>query len=131
MTGFMSLEEANICNYADDTTIYACCPKIETVITHLEHDTHKITEWFPNNYMKLNVNDCHIIFFWMKGDNEITIKIAESCVKESRKENFLGITFDKSLSFKKHINTLCRKASQKLHALAHISVYLDTGKCSS
>ena len=47
---FMFLEETEICNYADDTTIYACGPNIENVIMHLENDILKITEWFPNNY---------------------------------------------------------------------------------
>ena len=51
---FMFLEETKVRNYADNTTIYACGPKIETVIAHLEHDALKITEWFPNNLMKLN-----------------------------------------------------------------------------
>ena len=41
---FMFLEETEVCNYADDTTIYACGPKIATVIVHLEHDALKITE---------------------------------------------------------------------------------------
>ena len=44
---FMFLEETKVCNYADDTTIYVCGPKIETNIAHLEHDALKITEWFP------------------------------------------------------------------------------------
>ena len=43
----MFLEETEICNYADDTTIYACGPNIENVIMHLENDALKITEWFP------------------------------------------------------------------------------------
>ena len=47
---FMFLEETEICNYADDTTIYACGPNIENVIMHLENDVFKITEGFPNNF---------------------------------------------------------------------------------
>ena len=57
-----------------------------------------------------------------------TIKIGEACVKESTEENLLGITFDQSLSFKQHVKALCKKASQKLHALARISRYIDTEK---
>ena len=124
----MFLEETKICNYADDTTIYSCGPRIETVIAHLEHDAFKITEWFPNNCMNLNEDKCHLIIFGAKGDNQITIKIGEACVKESSEENLLGITFDRSLSFKGHVKTLCRKAGQKLHALARISCYMDTDK---
>ena len=33
---FMFLEETEICNYADDTIIYACGPNTEDVIMHLE-----------------------------------------------------------------------------------------------
>ena len=32
----------------------------------------------------------------------------------------LGITIDKHLSFKKHIENLCRNANYKLHALSKI-----------
>ena len=49
-------------------------------------------------------------------------------MKESKEENLLGITFDQSLSFKQHVKALCKKAGQKLHALARISRYMDTEK---
>ena len=40
----------------------------------------------------------------------------------------LHTTFDQSLSFKHHVKALCKKAGQKLHALARISRYMDTEK---
>ena len=49
-------------------------------------------------------------------------------MKESMEENLLGLTFDHSLSFKEHVKTLCRKAGQKLHALARVSCYMDIEK---
>ena len=51
------------------------------VIAHLEHDALKITEWFPNNLMKLNEDKCHLMIFGARGGNEIPIKIGEVCVK--------------------------------------------------
>ena len=122
------LEETEICNYVDDTTIYACGPDIENVIMHLENGALKITEWFPNNFMKPNEDKCHLMIFGAKGNNEISIKIGEACVKESKEENLLGITLDRSLSFKQHVRVLCKKAGQKIHALARISRYMDTEK---
>ena len=53
---FMFVKDAQICNYADDTTIYACDDTIDNVIKALESDALEIVEWFPNNYMKLNEN---------------------------------------------------------------------------
>ena len=125
---FMFLEETKVCNYAEDTTIYACGPKIETVITHLEHDALKITEWFPTNLTKLNEDKCHLMVFGTRGGNEIIIKIGEVCVKECTGENLLGITLDQSFSFKEHVKILCRKACQKQHALARVSCYMSTEK---
>ena len=43
-------------------------------------------------------------------------------------EKLRGITLDKKLSFKKYVQTLCKKASQKLHALARISIFMELEK---
>ena len=40
----------------------------------------------------------------------------------------LGIKFDSNLSFENHVTSLCKKASQKLHALARVSHYMDLNK---
>ena len=41
----------------------------------------------------------------------------------------IPFTTDSNLSFNKHINNLCKKASIKLNALARISGYMDLPKC--
>ena len=53
-------------------------------------------------------------------------KIGEANVKECKEEKLLGMIFDQTLSFKQHVKTLCKKASQKLHALPRISCYMGT-----
>ena len=40
----------------------------------------------------------------------------------------LGLTIDNCLTFKDHIDTLCRNASYKLHALRRIRKYLTPDK---
>ena len=58
-------------------------------------------------------------------NTKTTTKIGNSEIKESDCEKLQGITFDKKLSFKKHIEDLCRKANQKIHALASFSNNID------
>ena len=61
-------------------------------------------------------------------DSRIGILLALQIRKpnfESDYEKLLGVTFDKKLSFKKHVEDLSKKASQKLHALARLSNYID------
>ena len=49
-------------------------------------------------------------------------------IESSKKEKLLGISIDTTLFFEHHITSLCKKASQKLHALARISHYIDFEK---
>ena len=67
--------------------------------------------------MKLNDDKCHLMIFGST-TNFTTIKIGNAEIKESYSEKLLGIIFDKKLSFKQQFEDLCKKANQKLHALA-------------
>ena len=93
---FLFLEETEVCNYADDTTIYTCDPNVENVVAKFENDALTISEWFPNNRMKLNEDKCHLMIFGGKSD-EVSVKIGEANVKESKEEKLLGIIFDQTL----------------------------------
>ena len=49
-------------------------------------------------------------------------------VKNGRKEKLLGVNIDTKLSFENHVSSLCKKASQKLHALAKDVNFMDLAK---
>ena len=121
---FMFVKDAQICYYADDTTIYACDSNIEGVIATLKSDALKIAEWFPNNCMKLNEDKCHLMVFGDKS-NDVSLNIGRITIKESTEEKLLGVILDKKLCFKQQIKSTGKKAGQKLHALSRISYFLD------
>ena len=56
------------------------------------------------------------------------MKIDNIEIENSESEKLLGIQVDCNLNFNSHLNTLCKKASSKIHALARISPYLDLYK---
>ena len=59
---FFLVEEAEICNYADDTTIYLCSQELEKVVSSFENDAQRISKWLFDNLMKLNPDKCHVSF---------------------------------------------------------------------
>ena len=75
--------------------------------------------------MKLNGDKCHLL---VTTEKSVCINIDGSNVTNKKKQKLLGIKFDSSLSFEGHITNLCKKASQKLHALARIVNYMDLPK---
>ncbi len=121
---FYLVKDTEICNYADDTTIFACGSDLGSILESLERDAALLSLWFENNYMKMNEDKSHLLVFGNK-DGEVTVNISGSLIKESDEEKLLGVTLDKKLSFKTHVNNLCKKASQKLHALARVSRYME------
>ena len=46
-------------------------------------------------------------------------------IHNSQSEKLLGIVIDKNLRFDEHVTCLCKKASQKLHALARVFKFMN------
>ena len=78
--------------------------------------------------MKAKPDKCHIL---VSSDESWTAKIEDFSIKNSTEEKLLGVKFDSNLSFENHVTSLCKKASQKLHALAGISRYMDLNKLTN
>ena len=78
--------------------------------------------------MKANADKCHLL---VTRDTDVTAKIGEFDVKNDREEKLLGVKIDKKLSFENHVSSLCKKASQKLHALARVVNFMDLAKHKS
>ena len=67
----------------------------------------------------MNGDKCHLINFG-KGSNDTSMKIDKMIIKPSKEQKLLGISIDNKLSFKGHVQSICKKASQNLHALSRI-----------
>ena len=124
---FLSVMDTAVCNFADDTTIFAADCQLDSVLERLETDALVLSKWFPENFMKLNEGKCHLSTFGTSQD-DIKITVGEAIVKESSEEKLLGVTIDKNLNFKSHVSNLCKRASQKLHALARVSAFMNPDK---
>ena len=51
---FFVIEKSDICNFADDNTLYSCGANLETVLENVKHDASKLLHWFKIYSMKAN-----------------------------------------------------------------------------
>ena len=49
-------------------------------------------------------------------------------MKNSKEEKILGVIIDNKLTFKSHVKSACKKASQKIWALSRLINYLNDSK---
>ena len=120
------IQETEVCNFADDTTIYSCSSNYEEATQKLSADTHLVLNWFRINSMVANPSKFQIMFLGSNIDNnEITFMVEDKKVRSKTEVKLLGITIDDKLSFNKHISNLCSTASNRLRALARIRKFLS------
>ena len=117
---FFILDDTETWNYADDTCLYECVEDLNDLLIRLAHDSSLAIDWFEYNYMKLNSDRCHLLFAGHKYEH-LWINIGGNKIWESTEETLHGINVDRNFYFDNHVDTICRRASKKLTALARLS----------
>ena len=67
-----------------------------------------------------------IYFLSPFSNKEMTL--ANYKIASSNSEELLGVVIDSEVTFAKHIENLCRKTNQKLHALARVANFMTLEK---
>ena len=75
--------------------------------------------------MKVNTGKRHLL---LSGNSRATTMIDNSYIESEDEQVLLGITIDSNLTFENHINSICKKTSQKLNALGRIAPYMNIQK---
>ena len=113
----------DICNFADDNSPFSISPKIPEVLTQLVHESKILLNWIRNNHLKDNTDKFHLVL--SEKDETLSIEVSGFDIKNQQSAKLLGIRIDNKLNFNEHVNNLCSKASQKLHALARVRNYMN------
>ena len=109
-------EDCEVCNFADDTTIFVCSKNLEEMTNKLEQSADTAIEWFRTNYFKLNTDKCKLIVGGHKS-HKISLRVGSSIVKEVSSVKLLGITIDNELKFDHYISKIVKKANSKLFVI--------------
>ena len=110
-------------NYADDCSPYDFNNYTDDVIQNLETQSKSLLVWHNSNYLVPNPDKWHLVL----SDSTPTffVNVADQIISNSKNAKVFGVYFDSKLDFEFHIDKLCKKANQKLHALARVSSYMS------
>ena len=103
----MIIEQSDICNFADDNTLHSCGKSLTDIKENLDSDTKSILNLFRLNSLKANPGKFQFMILGDKSHHKHELKINPIKVEASDDVLLLGITIDKKLTFKQHVENLC------------------------
>ena len=83
--------------------------RLTEIKENIVSDTKSILSWFRLNYLKANPGNFQFMILGDKSHPKRVLKIHSIKVEASDDVLLLGITTDKKLTFKQHVENLCRK----------------------
>ena len=77
-------------------------------------DANTAINWLNNNEMVANLKNFQLVLLARSKSIEKEKSFVGKAIKSSSTVELLGITLDKNLSFKSHIENICCKANNKI-----------------
>ena len=113
---FSVLTTCDMCNYADDNTLYTYSRDFHQVQEELKKDFEILENWFYNYYMVLNPRKCEFTGFGKTNKNEV-FTYHEVWLKKITTKKLLSIRIDEHFNINEDMTNVCKSASRKLNAL--------------
>ena len=122
---FLISLDSEICNFADDNTIFSCGNELHEIVTALENDLSILLEWFKCNGMVVNSKKFQLMFLGLKRKQGLRLNIQGSKIVAKEHVKLLGIEIDNKLKFDKYVQTLCQKVNKKTSAFSRLNMYIS------
>ena len=93
---------------ADDLAIWSSSPSVPTVVEATQGALFRLERWSEHWCLLLNPSKCEASFFSVD-PHQANLLLLGSCLRFNPTPTFLGVTFDRTLSFSKHVSSLKAK----------------------
>ena len=117
--------------YADDTTLSSTIDSFSDITSNTNADSLinaeicKVIEWLKINKLSLNKTKSKYMTFHMpkKEIQHLALKIDGVNIEKVEEFNFLGLTMDTNLNWKKHTDKISNKCSKITGVLNRLNLY--------
>ena len=105
--------------YADDLAIWSSSPSVSTAVEATQGALFRLERWSEYWRLSLNPSKCEASFSVdpHQANLQLNLLLLGSRLRFNPTPTFLGVTFDRTLSFSKHVSSLKTKFFPRLKAL--------------
>ena len=122
------VEECTVNLYADDTALYSVHSDPGELSRRVQEDLQRVAEWITRNGLRMNVNKTQLVVLNRKGKQSIAdsvqVSVDDSMLQKQDCVKYLGVSIDKDLSWKTHIEQIRAQCMAKLAAIRRAGSYL-------
>ena len=98
--------DCNICNFADDTTLYSCRPSIDIVINEVKNALTTILTWILPERDGCQPWTISNDVSWKKGNTKLHLNVNGKIIPEEEQVELLAVTIDNNLNLNSHTRDL-------------------------
>lgn len=113
--------------FADDSTLSTCLPKDNPseIANTINCELNEVYHWLNANKISINSDKTKYILFSYKRSTDLPlINIGPGRIHETSCTKFLGVLFDRHLTFKEHISYISRKLSKSIGVIYKLNNFL-------
>ena len=94
---FLNVIKSEVCNFADDNTLYSFDKKLDTIFSNLKYDLENVLSWFQANSLKANPSKFQFMILGDKQNTSFVLNINGKKINNSKEIELLGIVIDNQL----------------------------------
>ena len=121
-------KNCEVVQYADDTLLLASSPIQQECKTFKEKNVILLTKYFTSLKLQLNPSKTEFILFSCNRDfsESESIKVGNKIITESKGVKYLGVPFDKNLSFQDEVKHLLKKMARGIRTICTLRNRIPT-----
>jgi FtsZ-interacting cell division protein YlmF len=108
--------------FADDSTSIIKCSNLNNYEHDINNAVTDIVMWLNNNNLVINLTKTNLMHFYQRTKpNDFNTNYKGTRIEKVEVTKFLGLTIDSQLTWKHHVNDLCKKINKSVFALHKLS----------
>ena len=121
--------KSTVAQFADDTVLYYSDNDIDVLCNTVQKDLNEVSGWCCFNKLKVNAAKTKAMFFDVRPTGQkahlANMNINSSPVEYVDKYEYLGVTIDTNLNFKRHIEKSFNRINNKLYMFSYMRKSLN------
>ena len=83
----------------------------------MQNGLNELSTWYNDNRLKINIDKTKVLLFKSSSSDNLNIFIDDTQIEQVKSIRYLGVEIDEILSWRPHVNQLCKALSFTVHTL--------------